>query len=49
MASYAAMTPIVKTIPDGLIEAGKPLTFFEQYQTPIMIAVAAVVLLKIMH
>ena len=44
-----AMTPIVKTIPDGLLEQGKPLTFFEQYQTQIMLAGAALILLKIMH
>ena len=44
-----AMTPIVKTIPDGLLEQGKPLTFFEKYQTQIMIAGAAFILLKIMH
>ena len=44
-----AMTPIVKTIPDGLIEQGKPLTFFEQYQTQIFIGVAAIILLKIIH
>ena len=43
-----AMTPIVKTIPDGLIAQGKTLTFFEQYQTQIMIAAAAFIVLKLL-
>ena len=43
-----AMSPIVKVTPDGLIAQGKPLTFSEQYQTQIMLAAAAFIVLKLL-